>query len=252
MNILTMMKIVSFAEVLINDDIENNPNCFFNLDENAYISDYLSDLFDDCDDNIIAVTPDEEMNENDKILEHFFDNVVLNEYVEGKLQSIDRLIIDNRYVDYNKYMNLDDYGLTMRNYLKLEKQSVDKINKITDNVKKLNMKLINMLSCGIRDIKKYQSIVSQVETKMVFTYSEIAEIQFKRIEDITNRFLHDVIEKIPDIDRIKFARCVSVMNVMCRNIQQGTLNMMCDNILNEVSSLYNDIMIILTIEKNNK
>lgn len=61
-----------------------------------------------------------------------------------------------------------------------------------------------------------------------------------------------LLKKIPDIDRIKFARCVSVMNVMCRNIQQGTLNMMCDNILNEVSSLYNDIMIILTIEKNNK
>lgn len=244
MNILKMMKIVSFAEVLLNDDIENDPNRYFNLDESVNIN----DLFDE-QQNLF----EENIDKDEKILECFFDDVVLKEYTMGEIYSVDRLIIDDKnYMDYNKYINLDDYNLTMRNYLKLEKESVDKINMITDYVKKTNNKLIGMLNNNVHDIKKYQSIISQIETKLVFLYSEIAEIQFKRIEDITNRFLHDVIEKIPHVDKMRFARCISAMNLMCRNIQQGTLNVMCDNLLNEVSSLYNNIMVILTIEKNNK
>lgn len=244
MNILKMMKIVSFAEVLLNDDIENDPNRYFNLDESVNIN----DLFDE-QQNLF----EENIDKDEKILECFFDDVVLKEYTMGEIYSVDRLIIDDKnYMDYNKYINLDDYNLTMRNYLKLEKESVDKINMITDYVKKTNNKLIRMLNNNIHDIKKYQSIISQIETKLVFLYSEIAEIQFKRIEDITNRFLHDVIEKIPHVDKMRFARCISTMNLMCRNIQQGTLNVMCDNLLNGVSSLYNNIMVILTIEKNNK
>lgn len=244
MNILKMMKIVSFAEVLLNDDIENDPNRYFNLDESVNIN----DLFDE-QQNLF----EENIDKDEKILECFFDDVVLKEYTMGEIYSVDRLIIDDKnYMDYNKYINLDDYNLTMRNYLKLEKESVDKINMITDYVKKTNNKLIGMLNNNVNDIKKYQSIISQIKTKLVFLYSEIAEIQFKRIEDITNRFLHDVIEKIPHVDKMRFARCISAMNLMCRNIQQGTLNVMCDNLLNGVSSLYNNIMVILTIEKNNK
>ena len=244
MNILKMMKIVSFAEVLLNDDIENDPNRYFNLDESVNIN----DLFDE-QQNLF----EENIDKDEKILECFFDDVVLKEYTMGEIYSVDRLIIDDKnYMDYNKYINLDDYNLTMRNYLKLEKESVDKINMITDYVKKTNNKLIGMLNNNVHDIKKYQSIISQIETKLVFLYSEIAEIQFKRIEDITNKFLYDVIEKIPYVDKMRFARCISAMNLMCRNIHQGTLNVMCDNLLNEVSSLYNNIMVILTIEKNNK
>ena len=230
MNVLKMMKIVSFAEVLINDDIENDPNHYFNLDECAYISDPFEDYCDLFEEDF-----DKESNTNNKLLECFFDDVILKEFTSGELYSVDRLIIDDKnYVDYNKYMNLDDYDLTMRNYLKLEKESVDKINKMTNHVKKMNVKLIEMLNHNVRDIKKYQTIISQIETNLVFAYSEISDIQFKRIECISNIFLHDVIEKIPTIDRMKFARCIVALNIMCRNIMQGTLNVMCDNMLNEI------------------
>lgn len=231
MEMIDMIKIMMFAEILLSDDNNGKSNYF---DIPKIDQDYSKSE----DETMVDIDLSGVLFDNDECVGSGY---TFLDYDESLLRST--------LFDYDNHKELENYDLTLRNFMKLEDKSMRELKKMSLLINKKTTEIRKMINDGIYDVNKYEIVMTYLCTAARMSYRKIKNYQTKRIEKISYGFLNDIM-KNPDIDKQEIIRAISSMNVIAKNTLANGLDIMCTNSLYEFNMELDNILILIKIINN--